>query len=58
MAWTYLALGEIDSAFEWMDRAIDARDHMMIPIKSYPFLDSIRGDPRYLALLRRMNLAP
>jgi TolB-like protein len=57
-AWIHLGLGEIDAAFEWMDRAIDVRDHMMTPIKTYPFLDSIRPDPRYPALLRRMNLKP
>jgi len=57
-AWIHLGLGEIDAAFGWMDRAIDARDHMMTPIKTYPFLDSIRPDPRYPALLRRMNLKP
>ena len=56
-AWTYLGLGEIDEAFVWLDRAVDGRDHMMIPIKSYPFFDSIREDPRFTALLRKMNLA-
>lgn len=40
-----------------MNRAIDARDHMITPIKSYPFLDSIRDDSRYVDLLRKMNLA-
>ena len=30
----------------------------MTPIKTYPFLDPIRADPRYLALLRKMNLEP
>jgi hypothetical protein len=39
-----------------MDRAVDARDHMIMPIKSYPFLDRVRDDRRYDALLRRMNL--
>jgi serine/threonine-protein kinase len=56
-AWIHLGLGDVDDAFQWMDRAIDARDPMMIPIKSYPFLDPLRPDPRYDALLRRMNLA-
>ena len=57
-AWIHLGLGEIDCAFNWMDRAIDGRDHMMAPIKVYPFFDPIRSDPRFLALLRKMNLEP
>lgn len=57
-AWVHLALGETASFFTWMDRAIEVRDHHLIPIKSYPFLDPIRADARYRALLRRMNLKP
>jgi hypothetical protein len=57
-AWIQLGLGEIDGAFTWMDRAVDGRDQMMIPIKTYPFLDPIRADPRFSALLRKMNLEP
>ena len=56
IAWIHIGLGEIDEFFEWMDRAIDARDHMLMPIKSYPFLDPIRDDARYINLLRKMNL--
>jgi TolB-like protein/Tfp pilus assembly protein PilF len=55
-AWIHLGLGDIDSAFVWMDRAIDMRDTMIIPIKTYPFLDPLRSDPRFPALLRKMNL--
>ena len=55
-AWIHFGLGEIDDAFAWMDRAVEARDHMIIPIKSYPFLDPLRGDPRFTALLHKMNL--
>ena len=55
-AWIHLELGEVDDAFTWMDRAIEARDPIMIPIKTYPFLDRFRTDPRYHALLRKMNL--
>jgi TolB-like protein/Tfp pilus assembly protein PilF len=54
-AWTHFGLGDIDEAFVWMDRAVDGRDHMIVPIKTYPFLDPIRGDPRYVALLRKLN---
>jgi TolB-like protein len=55
-AWTYFGLGDIDNAFVSLDRAIDARDHMIIPIQTYPFLDPVRDDPRYTALLRKMKL--
>jgi tetratricopeptide (TPR) repeat protein len=55
-AWIHLGLGETDSAFEWLDRAVDARDQFMMPIKSYAFFDPIRADPRFLALLRKMHL--
>ena len=55
-AWIHLGLGNVEDAFSWMDRAIDARDPMMMPIKSFSFLDPLRNDPRYHTLLRRMNL--
>ena len=55
-AWTHLGLGDIDEAFSWMERAVDAPDRMMEAIKTYPFLDPLRSDPRFAALLRKMNL--
>jgi hypothetical protein len=57
-AWIHLGLGEIERAFTCMDRAVDARDPMMILLKTYLFLDPIRSDPRSLALLRKLNLEP
>jgi len=55
-AWIHLGLGEIDAAFEWLNRAVDACDQLLMPIKSYRFLDPIRNDPRFAELLRKMNL--
>ena len=55
-AWVYLGLRDVDRAFEWLDRAVDARDQLMMPIKSYVFFDPLRGDPRFHALLRKMKL--
>lgn len=57
-AWVHIGLGETDAAFECLDRAVDACDQYMMPIKSYPFLDPLRPDPRFAALLRKMNLKP
>lgn len=56
VAWIHLGLGEVDAFFEAMIRAIDVRDHMITPVRSYPFLDCVRDDDRYADLLRRMKL--
>jgi TolB-like protein len=55
-AWIHLGLGELDQAFAWMERAVEERDAIIVPIKTYPFMDPLRNDPRFVALLRRMNL--
>ena len=52
----YVGLGDWNAAFEWLDRAIEVRDPLIMPIKTYQFLDPVRGDARYLGLLRKMNL--
>ena len=56
LAMISLGLGNLDAMFEWMHRAIEARDPFVIPIPGYPFLDHIRSDPRYPPLLARLNL--
>ena len=56
--WIYVGLGEYDNALAWIERAIDERDSMIIPIKTYAFLDPLRSDPRFAALIRKMNLEP
>jgi TolB-like protein len=55
-AWIHLGLGEIDDAFAWMERAIDRNDGWVHALKSYPFVDPLRSDPRFTELLRKMNL--
>jgi tetratricopeptide (TPR) repeat protein len=57
-AWVYLGLGEIDTAFEWLNRAVEVCDQFLMQIKSYPFLEPIRADPRFAELVRKMNLEP
>ena len=52
----YIGLNDWDAAFDWIDRAVETRDPIIMPIKTYPFLDPIRGDARYRALLHKMHL--
>jgi len=53
----HAGLGDWDQALAWMARAVDERDPIIMPILTFPFLDPVRSDPRYTALLRRMHLA-
>jgi hypothetical protein len=53
----YLGMGEIDLAFEWLDKAAEAHDPLLGYLKVGPIYDPIRSDPRYPALLQRIGLA-
>lgn len=55
-AFCYIGLGEWERVFTAMDDAIEARDPLVMPIKSYPALDPVRDDPRLRSLQRKMNL--
>jgi Tfp pilus assembly protein PilF len=48
--------GERDAAFEWLDRAYRQHDGGLVAVKISIFLQPLRDDPRYIALLRKMNL--
>jgi adenylate cyclase len=47
--------GELDTAFEWLDKAIEIRDRGLNLIVGDPFVDNLRGDPRFAEALRRLN---
>jgi TolB-like protein len=53
----YRAVGRLDDAFDWFDRALDERCIFMMMLNADPRHDGIRSDPRFHVLLRRMNLA-
>ncbi len=53
----YLGLGDSDHAFEWLEKAAEARDALLCYLKVGPIYDSLRSDPRYTALLKRIGLA-
>ncbi len=55
-AWLHLGLGETDDAFAWMERAANHNDEWVHPLKVYPFLDPLRADPRFHALMSKLSL--
>jgi TolB-like protein/Tfp pilus assembly protein PilF len=55
----FAALGEKEKAFEWLEKSY--QDHSLgvgLSMKSFPGFDTLRSDPRFADLLRRMNLRP
>jgi serine/threonine-protein kinase len=52
----YAWRGQKDEAFTWLDRAFAQRDGGLTELKFDPLMDSLRTDPRFNSLLRRMNL--
>jgi serine/threonine protein kinase/Tfp pilus assembly protein PilF len=51
-----LALGEKDRAFAWFEKALLDRSEELLFLKVDPRLDSVRSDPRYSSLVRRIGL--
>jgi TolB-like protein len=51
----YTQLGDLNRAFAALEKAVVARDPGLLFLKRDPFLDPIRGDQRYTALLQRLN---
>jgi serine/threonine protein kinase/tetratricopeptide (TPR) repeat protein len=54
----YAALGDKDKAFEWLGKSYAERSIGTTDVKVSPIYDSLRSDPRWADLLRRMNLQP
>ena len=54
----YSFRGELDEAFDWMDRAIERRDRGLRHVVYSPYLDNMRDDPRFDGVLTRIGLIP
>ncbi len=58
IAMVYGGLGQKDQAFEWLEKAYARRDVLVPFLKVVPEFDSLRSDPRFADLLRRVGLPP
>jgi tetratricopeptide (TPR) repeat protein len=55
-AGNYAVAGDYPRALDWLEKAYDDRDPNMPYIGCMPFFDPLRAEPRFQALLRKMNL--
>jgi hypothetical protein len=50
--------GDLDTAFELLQRALDLHDPVLVHLAVAPQWDSLRADPRFNECLERMKLRP
>ena len=56
IAQAYAYRGERAKAFEWLDHAFEQKDPGLVNVKTDPLFANLHADPRFPALLRKMNL--
>ena len=52
----YLGLGDNEQAFVWLEKAYKEQSNILQWVKVHPYFDPIRGDPRFVDLVRRVGL--
>jgi TolB-like protein/tetratricopeptide (TPR) repeat protein len=58
IAIVYVGLGRTDEAFAWLEKAFQGRAYGLVFLNVDPRLDTIRSDPRFVGLARRVGLPP
>ncbi len=53
----YLGLGDYEDAFTSLEQAFREQSNILQFLKTHPYFDPIRGDPRFADLIRRVGLA-
>jgi TolB-like protein/Flp pilus assembly protein TadD len=52
----YLGLGDNEQAFYWLEQAYREQSNILLFLKTHPYFDPMRGDPRFTDLVRRVGL--
>lgn len=53
----YLGLGDNDEAFAWLEQAYKEKSYILQFVKTHPYFDPIRNDPRFADLIHRVGLS-
>jgi adenylate cyclase len=57
VGWAYALLGDLDSCFRCLEVAVETHNIALQPFRTRSELESVRSDPRFQLLLKKMNLA-
>ena len=56
LAYVYIGLGDKDQAFAWIEKVYQERSNFVTYLKVVPIVDSLRSDPRFSNIVRRVGL--
>jgi serine/threonine protein kinase/tetratricopeptide (TPR) repeat protein len=56
IGYLYAMIGENDEAFKWLEKAYEEKSDFIAYVKVDLALKNLHSDPRYIALLKKMNL--
>ncbi len=56
IAQMYVVRGDLDRAFEWLEKAYEQKNTGLLEIVAEPLFKNLCGDPRFDAFMRRMNM--
>jgi hypothetical protein len=56
IALIYVGLGQKDQAFKWLEEAYEKSDNLLVYLKVSSEFDSLRSDPRFTELLKKVGL--
>src|SRR5207249_2223567 len=56
IAESYMRMGEKQKAFEWLEKAYEEHDSGLVSLAVEPMFESLRTDPRFKEIVRRMKL--
>jgi tetratricopeptide (TPR) repeat protein len=56
LAWTYASMGNREEALKWLEKGYEQHSNSMTALKIEPTYDSLRKEPKFQELLRRVGL--
>jgi TolB-like protein/DNA-binding winged helix-turn-helix (wHTH) protein/predicted Zn-dependent protease len=56
IGWVYLSSEDLDHGFEWLSKSVDRKEARARTLKFNPAFDEVRSDPRFQALVARLNI--
>jgi serine/threonine-protein kinase len=52
----YFVMGDKENGFQWLEKSFEERERILTFIRFNPIFDNIRSEPRFKAILKKMNL--